>query len=74
MPGPLPKSPLQLTPEQERHLQQLSSCYTARTTATIRVKCTHRLRIRLIDVGLVGLAAVQTTLRPLTKSEISKRA
>jgi hypothetical protein len=28
----------------------------------------------LIDVGLVGLAAVQTTLRPLTKAEISKRA
>jgi DDE superfamily endonuclease len=29
MPGPLPKYPIQLTPEQERHLQQLSSCYTA---------------------------------------------
>ena len=29
MPGPLPKYPIQLTPEQERHLQQLSRCYTA---------------------------------------------
>ena len=29
MPGPLPKYPIQLTPEQERHLQQLSSSYTA---------------------------------------------
>jgi hypothetical protein len=25
MPGPVPKYPIQLTPEQERHLQQLSS-------------------------------------------------
>ena len=29
MPGPLPKYPIQLTPEQEGHLQQLSTCYTA---------------------------------------------
>ena len=29
MPGPLPKYPIQLTPEQEVHLQQLSTCYTA---------------------------------------------
>jgi hypothetical protein len=29
MPGPLPQYPIHLTPEQERHLQQLSSCYTA---------------------------------------------
>lgn len=29
MPGPLPKYPIQLTPEQEKHLQQLSSRYTA---------------------------------------------
>ena len=29
MPGPLPKYPLQLTPEQEVHLQHLSTCYTA---------------------------------------------
>src|SRR4029453_15023380 len=29
MPGPLPKYPIQLTPEQERQLQQLSGCYTA---------------------------------------------
>ena len=29
MPGPLPKYPIQLTPEQERHLQQRSTCYTA---------------------------------------------
>lgn len=29
MPGPLPKYPIQLTPEQEAHLQQLSTCYTA---------------------------------------------
>jgi hypothetical protein len=29
MPGPLPKYPIQLTPEQERHLQQLSNSYTA---------------------------------------------
>jgi hypothetical protein len=29
MPGPLPKYPIQLTLEQEVHLQQLSTCYTA---------------------------------------------
>src|SRR3954454_16638285 len=29
MPGPLPKYPIQLTPEQEGHLQQLSTCYKA---------------------------------------------
>jgi hypothetical protein len=29
MPGPLPKYPITLTLEQERHLQQLSSSYTA---------------------------------------------
>src|SRR5262249_55072375 len=29
MPGPLPKYPVQLTPEQEAHLQHLSTCYTA---------------------------------------------
>ena len=29
MPGPLPKYPIKLTPEQETHLQQLSTCYTA---------------------------------------------
>jgi len=29
MPGPLPKYPIQLTPEQEAHLQHLSTCYTA---------------------------------------------
>jgi hypothetical protein len=29
MPGPFPKYPIHLTPEQERHLQQFSSCYTA---------------------------------------------
>ena len=29
MPGPLPKYPLQLTREQEGHLQHLSTCYTA---------------------------------------------
>jgi len=29
MPGPLPTYPVQLTPEQEGHLQQLSTCYTA---------------------------------------------
>src|SRR5262249_30119713 len=29
MPGPLPKYPIQLTPEQERYLQQLSNSYTA---------------------------------------------
>src|SRR5262249_37775614 len=29
MPGPLPKYPIQLTPEQARSLQQLSTCYTA---------------------------------------------
>ena len=29
MPGPLPKYLIQLTPEQERALQQLSTCYTA---------------------------------------------
>jgi transposase len=29
MPGPLPKYPIQLTPEQEGHFQQLSTCYTA---------------------------------------------
>jgi transposase len=29
MPGPLPQYPIQLTPEQEGHLQQLSTCYTA---------------------------------------------
>jgi hypothetical protein len=29
MPGPLPKYPIQLTPEQEVHLQHLSTCYTA---------------------------------------------
>src|SRR5919201_6217664 len=29
MPGPLPKYPIQLTPEQERSLQHLSTCYTA---------------------------------------------
>ncbi len=29
MPGPLPKYPIQLTPEQEGHLQQRSRCYTA---------------------------------------------
>lgn len=29
MPGPLPKYPIQLTPEQERALQPLSTCYRA---------------------------------------------
>ena len=29
MPGPLPKYPIQLTPEQEVQLQHLSTCYTA---------------------------------------------
>src|SRR5262245_34973816 len=29
MPGPLPKDPIQLTLEQEVHLQRLSTCYTA---------------------------------------------
>ena len=29
MPGPLPKYPIQLTPEQKGHLQQRSRCYTA---------------------------------------------
>src|SRR5215510_13457507 len=29
MPGPLPKYPIQLTPEQEGYLQQLSTCYMA---------------------------------------------
>jgi transposase len=29
MPGPLPKYPIQLTPEQEVHLQHRSTCYTA---------------------------------------------
>src|SRR4029434_7575504 len=29
MPGPLPKYPIQLTPEQEAHLHHLSPCYTA---------------------------------------------
>ena len=29
MPGPLPTYPIQLTPEQEAHLQHLSTCYTA---------------------------------------------
>jgi transposase len=29
MPGPLPKYPIQLTPEQEVHLQHLSTSYTA---------------------------------------------
>ena len=29
MPGPLPKYGIKLTPEQEAHLQQLSTCYTA---------------------------------------------
>jgi transposase len=29
MPGPLPKYPIQLTPEQEARLQHLSTCYTA---------------------------------------------
>ena len=29
MPGPLPKYPIQLTPEQEVHLHHLSTCYTA---------------------------------------------
>jgi transposase len=29
MPGPLPKYPVHLTPEQAVHLQQLSTCYTA---------------------------------------------
>ena len=38
MPGPLPKYPIQLTPEQERHLQQLSSCYTAPFAAVQRAR------------------------------------
>ena len=29
MPGPLPKYPITLTPEQEARLQSLSTCYTA---------------------------------------------
>jgi len=29
MPGPLPKYPIQLTPEQEVQLHHLSPCYTA---------------------------------------------
>ena len=29
MPGPVPKYPIHLTLEQEGHLQQLSTCYTA---------------------------------------------
>ena len=29
MPGPLPKYPIKLTPEQEARLQHLSTCYTA---------------------------------------------
>src|SRR5215831_15557198 len=29
MPGPLPQYPIQLTPEQEGHLQHLSTSYTA---------------------------------------------
>jgi len=38
MPGPLPKSPLQLTPEQERHVPQLSSCSTAPFAAVQRAR------------------------------------
>ena len=38
MPGPLPKYPIQLTPEQERHVQQLSSCYTAPFAAVQRAR------------------------------------
>jgi hypothetical protein len=38
MPGPLPKSPLQLTPEQERHVPQLSSCSTTPFAAVQRAR------------------------------------
>ena len=38
MPGPLPRSPLQLTPEQERHVPQLSSCSTAPFAAVQRAR------------------------------------
>ena len=38
MPGPLPKYPIHLTPEQERHLQQLSSSYTASFAAVQRAR------------------------------------
>src|SRR5262247_3245267 len=38
MPGPLPKYPIQLTPEQEGHLQHLSTCYTAPFTEGQRAR------------------------------------
>ena len=38
MPGPLPKYPLHLTPEQEAHLQHLSTCYTAPYAAVQRAQ------------------------------------
>lgn len=38
MPGPLPKYPIQLTPEQEVHLQHLSTCYTAPFAAVQRAR------------------------------------
>ena len=38
MPGPLPKYRIQLTPEQERSLQQLSTCYTALFAAVQRAR------------------------------------
>ena len=38
MPGPLPKYPIKLTPEQEAHLQHLSSSYTAPFAAVQRAR------------------------------------
>ena len=38
MPGPLPKYPIQLTREQEGHLQHLSPCYTAPFAAVQRAR------------------------------------
>ena len=38
MPGPLPKYPIHLTPEQERHLPQLSSSATAPFAAVQRAR------------------------------------
>src|SRR5437763_13110064 len=38
MPGPLPKYPIKLTPEQEAHLQHLSTCYTAPYAAVQRAR------------------------------------
>ena len=44
MPGPLPKYPIQLTPEQERALQQLSACSTAPFAEVQRARMLLRAR------------------------------